>query len=124
MMDPQKSNDGPPFLLELLKKAAQKPRPNVVPPGRTYFVAHIPIESWEFEALRIKYQEILQELTYREAIAWCRGLGFKWSTFLMRKYRHRAPRLEEIILTVGWYDAGKPVQRKNRHTVAHFILGD
>jgi len=120
MMKPQKSNEGMPLLRELLKNTAKKPGPNVVPPGRPYFSAHIPLATWEFEELRLKYYDIIQELTYREAMAWCRGIGKSRSTFLMRKYYLRKPPLEEIILTCGWYDAGKPVQRKNRNSAAVF----
>jgi len=111
-------------LLDLIKKHGKKPGLNVVPPGRPYFVAHIPITPWEFEELELKYYDIIRKLKYREAMAWCRGFGYSYATYLMRRYHHRQPRLEEVILTVGWYDAGKPVQRKNRKTIASFILGD
>lgn len=93
--------------------------PNVVPPGRPYFVAHMPTPL-EFDELKLKYYDIMAELTHKEAMAWCRGFGYKWSTFLMRRYQHRRPKMEEVILTIGWYDDGKPVQRRNRYTFAVF----
>jgi len=111
-------------LLDLMKKYGGRPRLNVVPPGRPFYVAHMPVAPWEFEELKLKYYDIIKDLSYREAMAWCRAFGYSYNTYLMRKYMHRRPRLEEVILTVGWYDAGKPVQRKNRKTVASFILGD
>jgi len=108
-------------LLDLIKKHRAQPGLNVVPPGRPFYIAHIPMNTWELEELKLKYYDILGDLKYREAMAWCRGFNYSYTTYLMRRYRHRRPRLEEVILTVGWYDAGKPVQRKNRKSIASFL---
>ena len=98
----------------------KKTGPNVVPPGRAYYVAYMPATMEEIKELRQRFNEIMKELTYREARAWCRGFDRKWSTFLMRKYGHRAPTLEEIIITCAWVDAGKPVEKKASHNIASF----
>ena len=74
----------------------------------------------EIGELRQRFNEIMKELSYREARAWCRGLSRTWSTFLMRKYQHRSPTLEEIIVTCAWVDAGKPVEKRDSHSIASF----
>jgi len=104
-------------LRDLISRHGGRGQLNVVPPGRPYFVAHIP-GPCEFEELELKYYDVIRGLSYREAMAWCRGFGYSYSTYLMRRYVHRRPRLEEVILTLGWYQDGKPVQRKNRTSVA------
>lgn len=109
-----------PFLIQLMKQGAKKPGShNVVPPGRPYFVAHIP-DPLEFEDMRMRFYAIMLNLTHQESMAWCRGFGYSHSTYLMRRYQHRKPKLEEVIITVGWYDIGKPVERKNGTSVAAF----
>jgi hypothetical protein len=108
--------------MELMKESAKKPGPNVVPPGRPYFVAHIPIHPTEIEHLRLRFYDIMAELTYREQMAWCRGFGYSHATYLMRRYQHRNPSLEEVIITCAWDDNGRPVERKNRLSVALFYL--
>jgi hypothetical protein len=110
----------PPFLIELMGKPAKKQGPNVVPPGRAYYVAYMPTSMQEINELRQRYNEIMKELSYCEAQAWCRGFNCTWSTYLMRKYQHRAPTLEEIIITCAWVDAGKPVEKKASHSIASF----
>lgn len=117
----ESSKRKPPLLVQLARKPAKRPGPNVVPPGRAYYVAYMPVNMVEIKELRQRFDEIMKELSYREARAWCRGFGCKWSTFLMRKYRHRAPTLEEIIVTCAWVDAGKPVEKKSSHSVASFV---
>jgi len=109
-----------PFLIQLIGEPAKKTGPNVVPPGRSYYIAHMPSTTEEIKELRQRFNEIMKELSCREARAWCRGFGYSWSTFLMRKYRHRAPKLEEIIITCAWIDAGKPVEKKASHSIASF----
>jgi hypothetical protein len=109
-----------PLLIQLKRESAKKLGPNVVPPGRPYLVAHIPTNPDEFEQLRLRFYDIMTELTYREAMAWCRAFNYTWSTFLMRKYQHRKPSLEEVVLTCAWDDNGRPVERKNRYIVAAF----
>ena len=110
----------PPFLIQLMRESAKKPGPNVVPPGRTYYAAQFPVNLEEYEKLVDRYHEILESLTYREATAWCRGWGFKYATYLMRRYRHRKPKPDEVYLTVAWFEAGKPVEGRNRKTIAPF----
>ena len=109
-----------PFLIQLIEKRTKKTGPNVVPPGRPYYIARMPATTEEIKELRQRFNEIMMELSCREARAWCRGFGYTWSTFLMRKYRHRAPKLEEIIITCAWIDAGKPVEKKASHSIASF----
>ena len=92
---------------------------NVIPPGRPYFVAHIP-DPLEFGDMRKQFYDIMRTLTYKEAMAWCRGFGYSYSTYLMRRYQHREPKMEEVIITIGWYDDGKPVERKTRDYAANF----
>ena len=106
--------------LQEIRKHGGKSRFNIVPPGHPYFVAHIPVGPGEFAQLYFKYYDIMVGLTYREAMAWCRAFGYSYTTYLMRRYQHRSPKLEEIILTIGWYDAGKPVERRDRTTIADF----
>ena len=83
--------------------------------GRPYLVAHIPGmdvpgDAQEFREFRERYYEILQGLTYQEQQAWCRAFKVSRSTFLCRKYGHREPKLEEVILTLYWYKLGKPTK--------------
>ena len=84
-------------------------------PGRPFAVATIPKDREEIVKLRFKYQEIVNQLTYQEAMALMRALDKTWSTFLMRKYGHRPPSLEEVILTIQWFDSGKPIQFNKQH---------
>lgn len=109
-----------PFLIQLMRESAKKPGPNVVPPGRTYYAAQFPVDLDEYEKLVERYHEVLESLTHREAMAWCRGRGVKYATYLMRRYRHRKPKPDEVYLTVAWFDAGKPVEGRNRKTIAPF----
>ena len=67
--------------LEEIRKRWRKPQFNIVPPGHPYFVAHIPPAPWEFTQLYFKYYDIIVELTYREAMAWCRLLRSRPRTF-------------------------------------------
>lgn len=117
-MEPRKRKA--PLLIELMRGPVKKTGPNVVPPGRSYYIAQFPTSMEEIKELYHRFNEIIKELSYREAQAWCRGFGYKWSTFLMRKYRHRSPTLEEIIITCAWVDAGKPVEKKASHDIASF----
>lgn len=84
-------------------------------PGRPFAVATIPQDWWAIEQARFRYSEIIHGLTYQEAMALMRALDRTWSTFLMRKYGHREPSLEEIILTIQWFDSGKPIQITKHH---------
>ncbi|MCJ7654210.1 MAG: hypothetical protein MUO97_02725 [Dehalococcoidia bacterium] len=110
----------PPLLLQLVGEPAKKAGPSAVPPGRHIYIAQMPTTMEEIKELRQRFNEIMKELSYREARAWCRGMNRTWSTFLARKYGHRAPTLEEIIVTCAWVDAGKPVEKKASHSIASF----
>jgi len=109
-----------PLLVQLARSQAKKQSShNVVPPGRPYFIAHIP-DPMEFWDMRKRFYDIMLNLTYKEAMAWCRGFGYSYSTYLMRRYQHRGPKMEEVIITIGWYDDGKPVERRTRNHTANF----
>jgi len=118
------SEEGREEIRRLLSQSAVKKTRHIgdILAGRPYLVANIPTESWEFEELKIKYHEILNKLTYKEAMALCRAFDYSYSTFLMRKYGHRHPRFEEVILTVNWYRNGKPVVAKKHRIVASLFL--
>lgn len=109
-----------PLLIQMMGRPAKKPGPNVVPPGRTYYAAQFPVGLEEYWKLLERYHEVIESLTHREAMAWCRGWGVKYATYLMRRYRHRNPKPDEVYLTVAWFDAGKPVEGRNRKTIVRF----
>ena len=88
--------------------------------GRPYLRADMPVSSVEFHDLRMKYYDIIRRLSHREAMAICRALNYSYSTFLMRKYCHRQPKLEEVILVTDWFDRGKPTITKQRYVFALF----
>jgi|GEM_PF-6002469 len=85
-------------------------------PGRPTRTAKIDIPKSQRKITRLykQYHELVPKLTRAEAMALCRALKYTYSTFLMRKYRHRKPKLEEVILVVGWIKAGKPVTINRR----------
>jgi hypothetical protein len=95
-------------------------------PGRPAHIAviEIPKTQRKIDKLCRKYYQILPKLTYGEAMSLCRALRCSYSTYLMRRYGHRRPRLEEIILVVNWYKAGKPtVVTKRKLTIASLFFG-
>lgn len=100
--------------------ARRKANLNVLPPGRRYYAAQFPVDLGEWENLLKRYYQALESLNYREQMAWCRALGVKHSTYLMRRYKHRQPVPTEVYLTVAWFAAGKPVEQKNRYIIASF----
>jgi hypothetical protein len=100
--------------------ARRKANINVMPPGRRYYAAQFPADLSEWEKLLKRYYEALESLNYKEQMAWCRARGVKHSTYLMRRYKHRQPTPTEVYLTVAWFDAGKPVEQKNRYIIASF----
>ena len=111
----------PPLLIQLKgQSAARRQGPHIVPPGRYYFVAQLPSTPEEIAELYQRFDEIINSLTYREAMAWCRGWQRSYSTYLARKYHHRKPSLEEVIITCQWADDGKPVTKKASHSIATF----
>lgn len=98
--------------------------------GRPYLKAHIPRmdipgDAVQFEKTRLEYYKIINKLSYQEAMALCRALGYSRSTFKCRKYGHRKPTLEEVILVVYWYKCGKPmVYKKHKHVASLFDYYD
>ena len=98
--------------------------------GRPYLEAHIPTidlprDAEQINEFREKYYHVLQELTYKEAMAWCRAFGYKYATFLARKYQHREAKLEEVILTLYWHKQGKPMKyRKHKYRLPKGDKGD
>lgn len=95
--------------------------------GRPYLTANlqIPTTQERIDELYSEYYEILPSLTYREAMSLCRAFGCSYSTYLMRRYKHRKARLPEVVLVVNWYRAGKPViASKHKLTVASLLFGD
>ena len=111
------------FTLKRTHKATRRQRRDgEIIGGRPYLVAHIPGmdipgDAQEFREFRERYHEILQGLTYQEQQAWCRAFKVSRSTFLGRKYGHRDPKLEEVILTLYWWKLGKPTRyHKHRYT--------
>ena len=100
----------------------RRPRDGDFIGGRPYLEAHIPImdmpgSTKQIREFRSRYYEIINQLTYQEQGAWCRAFGFKRCTFLDRKYQRREPRLEEVLLTIWWYDSGRTmVYKKHRYT--------
>jgi len=91
-------------------------------PGRPYHTIADTIDinaSYDkFEKLRFKFVEIIGGLTYSEAMAWCRAFNYSYSTYLMRRYGHRQPSLEEVLITINWFDNGKPVKVNKRRYIA------
>ena len=84
-------------------------------PGRPVAIADIPTDWETIHDIRQRYQEIVKGLSYQEGIALMRAFNKTWSTFLMRKYGHRPPSLEEVIVTVRWFDNGKPIHFNKHH---------
>jgi len=94
-------------------------------PGRPYHTINDLIDinaSYnEFDKLRLRFGEIIRGLTYSEAMAWCRAFNYTYSTYLMRRYGHRQPSLEEVLITINWFNNGKPVEvNKRRYTASMF----
>ena len=94
-------------------------------PGRPTRTARIDIPKSQRKINRLykQYHEMLPKLSRAEAMALCRAFKYSYSTHLMRKYQHRKPKLEEVILVVGWIKAGKPVKvNRRRLTVASLFF--
>lgn len=106
-----------------LQRIPQKRKPQYdALPGRPVAVADIPTDRDSIHDMRWRYQEIVQGLSYQEGMALMRAFGKTWSTFLMRKYAHRSPSLEEVIVTIRWFNCGKPIHLNKQHkNIASFF---
>jgi len=95
-------------------------------PGRPYYTAYlqIPTTRQEIDELYEEYYELLSELRYGEAMALCRALRCSYSTYLMRRYKHRRAKLPEVMMVVSWYRSGKPmIAKKHKLTIARLFFG-
>jgi len=94
-------------------------------PGRPCPAADLPIptERREIEKLYAEYDSVVEQLQYREGMALMRGFGYRKSTWLSRKYKHRRPRLPELVLTLIWVRSGKPMISHKRRLTAELVWG-
>jgi hypothetical protein len=94
-------------------------------PGRPTHTAELamPKTSRQIKRLYNRYYKILRALHYGEAQALCRGLKCSYSTFLMRKYEHRRPKLEEVIAVVTWDKSGRPTVANKRRLTRALLFG-
>jgi len=94
-------------------------------PGRPSPTAELPIptERSEIDRLYAEYDLVLEQLQYREGMALVRALGYTKSTWLARRYRHRKPRLPEVVLTLNWIRSGKPMISHKRRLTAELVWG-
>lgn len=95
-------------------------------PGRPYHTANlqIPTTQEEIDQLYDEYYGVLAELHYGEAMSLCRALRYSYSTYLMRRYKHRKAKLPEVVMVVGWYRSGKPmIVKKHKLTIASLFHG-
>ena len=95
-------------------------------PGRPCPTADLPIPTERSEILELyaEYDSVVEQLRYREGMALMRGFGYTKSTWLMRKYKHRRPRLPEVMLTLIWVRSGKPVISHKRRLTAALLWGE
>lgn len=112
--------------VELRKPHGKQSRFGDILPGRPSPAAVLPIptEHDEIEKLYRLYYEVLGKLRYSEGMALIRAFGYKESTWLMRKYKHRKPRLPEVVLTLNWFRSGKPIISHKRRLTAELLFGD
>ena len=112
--------------VELRKPRGKQSRFGDILPGRPSPAAELPIptEHDEIEELYRLYYEILDKLRYSEGMALIRALGYKESTWLMRKYNCRKPKLPEVVLTVNWFRNGKPLISHKRRLTAELLFGE
>jgi hypothetical protein len=94
-------------------------------PGRPCPAADLPIptERREIEELYRQYDLAVEQLSYSEGMALIRGFGYSKSTWLMRRYKHRKPRLPEVVLTLIWVRNGKPMISHKRRLTAELVWG-
>lgn len=96
-------------------------------PGRPGLIANvqIPTTRQEIDELYEEYYGLLSELRYGEAMSLCRALRCSYSTYLMRRYKHRKAKLPEVMMVVSWYRSGKPmIVKKHKLTIAGLFLGE
>jgi hypothetical protein len=95
-------------------------------PGRPCPAADLPIptDRREIEELYQEYYLVLEQLCHSEGIALMRAFGYTKSTWLMRRYRHRKPRLPEVVATLAWVRSGKPVISHKRRLTAALVWGN
>lgn len=111
--------------VELERAHGTQPRFGDILPGRPCPAANLPIptERREIEELYAEYDSVVEQLRYREGMALMRAFGYTKSTWLMRRYKHRRPRLPEVVLTVNWFRSGKPVISHKRRLTAELLFG-
>jgi hypothetical protein len=110
-----------------LKPPQRKRHPHFgdILPGRPRPAADLPIptERREIKRLYAEYDSVVEQLSYSEGMALIRGFGYSKSTWLMRRYKHRRPRLPEVALTLRWVRSGKPMIPHKRRLTAELICG-
>jgi len=94
-------------------------------PGRPTPTADLPLPTGkrDIEKLYAEYFEAIDQLTYTEGMRLVRGLGYGRGCWLARKYRHRKPRLPEVVLTLNWIRNGKPTIANKRRLTAELLFG-
>jgi len=96
------------------------PLPGEAIGGRTYHLAVCPAvmfprdKEWVFRDLLLQATRILERLNYRQSMAICNALGWKYSTFKARRSRYRRVHLWEAFVIVDWSLRGKPIVRKRQ----------
>jgi len=110
-----------------LERAQRKRHPHFgdILPGRPSPAADLPIPTnrREIERLYAEYDSVVEELPYAEGMALVRAFGYTKSTWLARRYKHRKPRLPEVVLTLTWVRNGKPVISHRRRLTAELVWG-
>ena len=96
------------------------PLPGEAIGGRTYHLAVCPAvmfprdKEWVFRDLLLQATRILERLNYRQSMAICNALGWKYSTFKARRSLYRRVHLWEAFVIVDWSLSGKPIVRKRQ----------
>ena len=95
-------------------------------PGRPRPAANLPVPTTdkEIDELYEEYHGILPKLRYGEAMSLCRALRCSYSTYLMRRYKHRKAKLPEVMLVVDWYRNGKPMTVTKRKLTSALLFFD
>jgi len=113
------------FKLVRGKRPRKQPRTHIPLPGeviggRTYHLAVCPAvmyprdKEWVFRDLLLQATRVLERLNYRQSMAICNALGWRYSTFKARRSRYRRVRLWEAFVIVDWSLRGKPIVRKRQ----------
>ena len=110
-----------------LERPQRKRHPHLgdILPGRPSPAAElrIPTDRREIEKLYAEYDSVVEQLSYSEGMALIRGFGYTKSTWLSRKYKHRKPRLPEVVLTLTWVRNGRPMVSHKRRLTAELVWG-